>query len=881
MADLSSEQLRESFLEFFESRGHLRMPSFSLVPADDPTLLIVNAGMAPLKPYFKGEAEPPRGRVTTCQKCVRVGDIEEVGKTRRHHTFFEMLGNFSFGDYYKKEAIKWAWDYFVDVLKLPAEKLYVTIHTDDDEAEKLWIEEVGFPPEKIYRLDDNFWGPVGNTGPCGPCSELLIDQGPEFSCGKSDCKPGCDCDRYLELWNLVFTGLNKKEDGSFEKLPAPCIDTGLGFERLVAYMSGKDSAYKTELFSGVIDGITRITGKHLGVDSKTDVFIRIIADHIRSVVFMVSDGITPSNEGRGYVLRRLIRRAVRVAREIGFGENSLVQLIDPVIEKFGKIYPELVERRDFAHSIVSAEEENFKSTLNQGISILDNLLTELEKKGKKVLPGKDMFHLYDTYGFPHELTREIASERGFEVDENGFLRALEEQRQRARSDTMSKIYSLTHQLDLSGYKSEFTGYSSLEEKTRVLGIFVDGQRVDVARAEQKADLVFGKTPFYGESGGQVGDTGVLSSENSTGRVVNTVSTPSGVNLHQAIIDTGKLKVGDFVKISVDRDRREAIKRHHTATHLLQAALREVFGSHVGQMGSLVDEKRLRFDFSHHQALTTGEIEKIEELVNREILNNRKVVFEEVPLDTALDKGALAFFGEKYGERVRVVSVEDFSMELCGGTHVNRTGDIGCFKITSESAIGMGIRRLEAVAGMPSVKLFQKQERILKDTSSILGTDIDGLKEAAARLKETQKNQEKEIKSLKLKLLEASVDSYVQNSKEVQDIRVVSRKVEDVDREDLRKLADMIAGKIESGVVVLGTEIDQKAALVVRLTPDLIDRGLSAVTIIRQIASIVGGGGGGKDRLAQAGGKNPEKLEEALLKAEDEIGKQILNVRVAK
>ena len=879
MLKLTADEIRESFLKFFESKEHLRLPSFSLVPVDDPTLLLIGAGMAPLKPYFRGDAKPPKTRITTCQKCIRVGDIENVGKTARHHTFFEMLGNFSFGDYFKKETCAWGWEYLVDILKLPEEKLYVTIHPDDDEAEDIWINHVGVPKDKIYRDPGNFWGPIGDTGPCGPCSELLVDQGEEFSCGSPDCKPGCDCDRYLEIWNLVFTGLNKNEKGEYEKLPKPCIDTGLGFERLVCYMHGKKNDFETSLFTPLIKVIESHTGVKYGDNPKSDRAMKIISDHCRAVIFMACDGITPSNEGRGYVMRRLLRRSVRLARELGMGDTSLTVLQPTVIKMMEHVYPELREKEDFTKSIIKTEEENFRKTLNQGMAILENILDKLEKAGEKTLPGRDMFSLYDTYGFPFELTEEIAVERKFEIDKEGFEKALEEQRKRAKAATLKKLEEAGGELDLSGYESVFTGYENVSENAKVLALFVDGKEVDRVEAGKKASAVFDKTCFYGESGGQVGDSGIFRSSHCQGIVTDTRSSASKVNLHSIKVEKGSISKGDEIHIEITGKRRKAIMRHHSATHLLQGALRQVLGSHVGQMGSLVDSNRLRFDFSHQAAMTTGEIEEVERIVNQKILENLPVSTETLGINDALKKGALAFFGEKYDDTVRLVSMGDYSLELCGGTHVSRTGDIGSFKVTSESAIGMGIRRIEAVCGMVALERFQEEDRILRDVARSMVTDFIGVPIALAKQRDIIKQLEKELKEVRSKLMLAGVDEILASQVKIEDIPVIVKKLELTNRDDLRKLSDLLGDKFKPGILILAAVFEGKVALLVKVSDDLVKKGISAVPLVRSVAKIVGGGGGGRPNMAQAGGKNPERLDEAITQAPVIIKEQIDKMRV--
>lgn len=879
MLKMSADEIRESYLQFFESKNHLRLPSYSLVPVKDPTLLLIGAGMAPLKPYFKGESIPPRKRIATCQKCIRVGDIENVGRTARHHTFFEMLGNFSFGDYYKKETCQWGWEYLTQFLKIPAEKLYVTIHIDDDDAEDIWINHVGIPKEKLSRLEDNFWGPIGDTGPCGPCSELLVDQGEEFSCGSPDCKPGCDCDRYLEIWNLVFTGLYKNEKGEFENLPSQCIDTGLGFERLVCYMHGKKNDFETELFMPYINVLTEATGIKLGDNPKTDIALKIIADHCRALVFMACDGITPSNEGRGYVMRRLLRRAVRYAREIGFADNSLTLLIDPIVKTMGHIYPELKLKSEYAFTIIKTEEENFRKTLNQGIALLDNLLERLSHSENKALSGRDMFSLYDTYGFPLELTREIAEERGFSTDDKGFEKALEEQRNRAKAALEKKLGTLEGDLDLSSYRSQFLGYRQLICETEVTAVFIDGKPAEKVEAGVKAGVVFNETCFYGESGGQIGDKGSFSSANASGEIIDTRKTPAGVNLHIVKVKEGTLSTGDKVILSVDEFRRKAVMRHHSATHLLQSALRQVLGSHVSQMGSLVEEQKLRFDFSHHASLSADEIDQIEKLVNQAVLDNYAVNSEEMLLEQALKKGALAFFGEKYDRQVRIVEIGGISAELCGGTHVSRTGDIGCFKITGESAIGMGIRRIEAVCGMYALQRFQREEALLKESALIVKTDMENLPSTLNKLKDNYKSLEKELEKVKEKLLKMRAVKFMEMKRMEEGVNYIALELKEASRKDMLKMSDLLTDRMKSGIIVMGTIQEGKVPLIVKVTEDLVKQGLSAASIIKEIAPIVGGSGGGKPAMAQAGGKNPEKLNEAIDHASAVIKSQIEKMKV--
>ncbi|MCL5773372.1 MAG: alanine--tRNA ligase, partial [Firmicutes bacterium] len=757
----SSVELRESFLSFFRSKEHLVLPSYSLIPLNDPTLLIIGAGMAPLKPYFKGDEKPPSPRIATCQKCVRADDIEHVGRTIRHHTFFEMLGNFSFGDYFKEGAITWAWEYLTEVMKLDKERLWITIHTDDDEAHKIWNEKVGIPAEKIVRLSDNFWGPVGPTGPCGPDSELCYDLGEELGCGKPDCKPGCDCDRFLEIWNLVFTGLNKNEKGGFEPLPKKCIDTGLGFERLLMVMQNKPTPYHTDLFEPFMRRLEELSGrKH---EKEDETAFRVIADHVRAVVFMLADGITPSNEGRGYVLRRILRRAVRFGKGLGLQADSFKNLVDPVIQVMGNIYTELKEKRDYIKKIISAEETGFERTLDQGTEILEGIISSVKKSGDKVIKGEDVFKLYDTYGFPMELTRELAEEKGNIVDVEGFNKCLDEQKNRSGRQplkieavhnaryaktletgfTLNSTYSGTPFGDwVSNF--EFTGYKKIKEKTKIIALIKEGSFLQESSVVDEIEIILEKTPFYAESGGQMGDTGALKARGLLIKVLNTKKGHSDIHIHHCKVEKGRVEPGMEITAEVDRERRFEIMRHHTATHILQTALRNILGSHVAQSGSLVAPDRLRFDFSHFQAMTQNEIDKVEALVNAKIQESIPVKTFELKQDEAIKKGAIAFFGDKYGEVVRMVEVKGFSKELCGGTHVKNTGAIGSFKIVGESAIGTGLRRIEAVTGMSAIRTFREYESALKTASSTLKTAFSGVPSAIEKLKEESRTLEKKL-----------------------------------------------------------------------------------------------------------------------------------------
>lgn len=860
----SSVELRESFLKFFEGKGHLRMPSFSLIPVDDPTLLLIGAGMAPFKPAFRGEVEPPHARITTCQKCIRSDDIERVGRTTRHHTFFEMLGNFSFGDYYKKESIMWAWEYVTEALGIPKTDLWVTIHTEDDEAEKLW-RNTGVSPSRIVRMPDNFWGPIGLTGPCGPCSEILCDRGEKWGCGKPDCGPGCDCDRFIELWNLVFTGLNKDERGKYVKLPKQCIDTGLGFERLVTLMQDLPSPYETDLFQPLMRALQELTGHSLGENPQIDVYLRIVADHARAVVFMGADGITPGNEGRDYVMRRILRRTVRFGHLLGVRGSILPGLADTIVSTMGKIYPELEEKKEFVSRILEIEERNFQHTLDLGQNLLEAKVRMLKARQMDRLPGEDAFQLYDTYGFPLDLTREILAERGLLLDEEGFSRSLEEQRARARADQEEKLALSASFLAGLGkeHRVEFTGYEETSTESTVVAILVEGRCDSSAGPGATAGIVLDRTPFYAESGGQMGDTGVLLAEDLRIDVLNTVTTPEGVPVHKCMVAEGQVTLGKVVRAVVDNTRRWQIKRHHTATHILQAALREVLGKHVSQMGSLVASDRLRFDFSHHCAVSDEEIEQIEAMVNEKIMEDIPVKTRVMELEEAIGTGALAFFAEKYSKHVRVVSIGDFSKELCGGTHVTRTGEIGSFKLIGESAVGTGLRRLEAVAGTAALRDFQNLTRILKSVGSSLKAGLLDLPEAVLRLREREKGLLRQVNDLEQTLARFRAEDLLKIATDTYGSRFVCGEVPGASIETLRRCGDFIRDRLSSGVILLTSSENAKVSVILMVTPDLVKKGIEAGEILKEIAPFIDGKGGGRSEMAQGGGKNPEGIIQAV------------------
>jgi len=862
---ITSNDIRRLFFEYFGGKGHRIVPSSSLVPEDDPTLLFTNAGMVQFKRVFTGEEERGYKRAVSIQKCLRAGgkhnDLENVGFTARHHTFFEMLGNFSFGDYFKKEAIEMGWEFLTDILHLPAERLWVSVYKKDDEAYELWEKKIGVPKERIVRLGekDNFWQ-MGDTGPCGPCSEIIIDQGPHVGCGRPECGIGCDCDRYLELWNLVFMQYERKESGELVPLPRPSIDTGMGLERIVAVVQGVNNNYETDLFTPIIAAISREAGVPDGMHTS----LRVIADHLRAITFLISDGVIPSNEGRGYVLRRIIRRAARHGRLIGITGPFLHKDVIHVVELMKSHYPELYVNREIISSITLREEEGFINTLDQGIKILDDVIRRVEEKGEKIIPGEDLFKLYDTYGFPLDLAADIAQEHHLRLDEKGFNEAMEVQRERARRAGLGeeKIRPVYKALK-SSVTTEFVGYEHLEARGKVVAILKDGNPVERAESGDEIEVVFNPTPFYGESGGQVGDRGVGTGPEGGIEIIDTVK-PLEIIVSRGRVTTGSISVGEEWILKVNRTTRQATARSHTATHMLHSALRQVLGEHVKQAGSLVAPDRLRFDFIHFKPLTEIEIGRIEEMVNEKVMENIPVVTEVMDISHALESGAMALFGEKYGDKVRVVQVPGFSKELCGGTHCRATGDIGVVKIVSESSIASGVRRIEALTGEASLRFLSEAERTVFVLSNILKVNPGELRERAERLIAQLKEQEKELARLRERLSVVRAKDISSEIEEVEGVRVISRRVESMDMEHLRNFAESLRGEIKSGIVAVGTVVENKAALVVMVSRDLVPR-FDAREIIREIAPLVDGRGGGRADMAQAGGKRLEGLDEALNK----------------
>ncbi len=851
MEQLGLNEIREKYLAFFASKEHLRMPSFSLVPENDPSLLLINAGMAPLKPYFTGRQVPPKKRMTTCQKCIRTPDIERVGKTARHGTFFEMLGNFSFGDYFKNEATKWAWEFVTEVLKLPVDKLWVTIYQDDDEAFDIWTKQVGVSPDRIVRMgkEDNFWE-IG-TGPCGPCSELYFDRGEEHGCGSPDCKVGCECDRFVEFWNLVFTQFEKQEDGTYEKLAHPNIDTGMGLERIACIMQGVLSLFDVDTIKSIRDEVCRIAGVTYGKDAETDVSVRVVTDHIRSTVFLISDGVNVSNEGRGYVLRRLLRRAARHGRLLGIKGTFLYKLAETVIEASKDAYPNLSENRDMIQNKIKTEEERFAQTIDAGFAILNQFL----KDGNgKVFSGENAFKLYDTYGFPLDLTKEILAEKGIEIDEDGFHAEMESQRARARANAkMTEVGWEDKIADalVSVAPTNFVGYDKLETEATVLLV--------LSEADGTGVVVLDKTPFYGEGGGEVGDVGTIG-----GKVVtDTKKTADGKYYHFVEMNDGDIKAGDTVIASVCKSARKRIQANHSATHLLDSALKNALGSAVTQSGSLVSKDRLRFDFTLDRAVTAKELETIEAEVNEKILEGLSVSWQEMPIDEAKKMGAVAVFGSKYGETVRVVSMGDYSMELCGGCHVSNTAEIGLFKILGETGVAAGVRRIEAVTGMGVLAELKKAENTILQTAENLKCGVGDVAKKAAAVVLEVKTLEAKIESLNAKLAGGAADEIFAGAKEIGGITVVCGRVDGADVDALRNIGDEFKAKTPCGVIVLASADGDKATFVAMATKEAIAKGAHSGNIVREVAKIAGGGGGGRPDSAQAGGKDVTKIDEAL------------------
>ena len=861
-------ELREKFLSFFESKGHTRLPSFSLIPKDDNSLLLINSGMAPMKKYFTGEVTPPSKRVTTCQKCIRTPDIERVGITARHGTFFEMLGNFSFGDYFNHEATAWAWEFCTKVLELPVDKLWVTIYQDDDEAFDIWTKEVGVAPERIVRMgkEDNFW--EHGSGPCGPCSEIYFDRGEKYGCGKPGCGVGCECDRYVEFWNVVFSQFDSDGKGNYPPMEHPNIDTGMGLERLACIMQGVDNLFLVDTVQNIMQHICRIAGVPYGEDEKKDVSLRVITDHIRSTTFMIGDGVMPSNEGRGYVLRRLLRRAARHGRLLGINHTFLADVANTVIDENKNAYPELDEKRAMITKLIHVEEESFAKTIDQGMQMLNSLI---DKDFNACLSGEDAFRLNDTYGFPLDLTKEIVAERGMTVDEERFHQLMQEQRERARNarkNAGADAWAGENDVLADIPATEFLGYEKSQTEATVLAILKDGERVDHATAGDEIALVLDKTTFYAESGGQVGDVGPISSADALIAIDNTTKNHAKNFIHHGIINAGTISVGDRVQTEGDPENHRAIMRNHTAAHLLQAALRMVLGDHVEQAGQLVDEKYVRFDFTHFSALTPEELHRVETIVNGVILSGTPVECREMPIEEAKKLGAMALFGEKYGSIVRVVSVGDFSKEFCGGTHVDNTGRIGLFKILSESSVAAGVRRIEAVTGLNALRYLDETLAQLGAVASALKvTSTSGLAQRAEQMAAELKEKDRTIESLNAKMADMRINGLFEGAKEINGVRVITALFSATPANALRTMCDKIRDSAPNVVAVLAATQDGKANIAVTVGKDAQQKGLNAGKIVREVAKVAGGNGGGKAEFAMAGAKDLTKLDEALAAAE--------------
>jgi alanyl-tRNA synthetase len=864
MRPTSASEIRFAFLDFFAHRGHLVVPSSSLIPEGDPTLLFTGAGMVQFKPYFSGEAEPPSRRLASGQKCFRTTDIDKVGN-ERSLTFFEMLGNFSIGDYFKRGAIELAWEFVTECLELPEDRIWASIYHDDEEAFSLW-QEIALPASKIVRLgkEDNFWGPAGETGPCGPCSEIFYDRGAEAGCGRESCLPGCDCERFLEIWNLVFMEYDQDSQGKLAPLPQQNIDTGLGLERTAVAMQDVGSVYETDLFAPIVGRAGELVGKSYGDDETVDRSLRIIAEHGRAITFLVADGVLPSNEGRGYVLRRILRRAVRHGKLLGREDPFLEEIAQVAMDVMGEQYPEVRDRKDFILGVLAQEERAFQYTLTIGSAIVEDLMAELSSEGNKQIPGREVFRLYDTYGFPVELTREMAAEKGLVLDEEGFTQAMIEQRERARH---AQAFGLEKQGEfyrsLGLPETGFQGYETLEVTTEVINLARDAQVVDKVTGGDRVAVALRETPFYAEGGGQVGDTGTLSNPKGEIAVSDTQSPLPGLTVHYGAVTRGSVRAGDEVVASVDETRRLDIARNHTATHLLHKALREVLGDHAQQSGSEVAPERLRFDFTHLQAVTADELDAVERLVNARIREDLPVVSQVADYEAAIASGAFAIFGEKYGDEVRIVSTGDYARELCGGTHLAATGQIGSFHVLSESSIGRGLRRIEAVTGRGAEAYVRQQLHLLDRIASELGGTTADVESNLSALMSDLESHRKETLDLRRRLARAEVSRVLEAVREVNGVRFVAAEVEAATMETLREMTDWLRDQLGSAVIVLGAVVSGRPAFVAAVTPDLVDHGLKADQLVKEVAAVVGGGGGGRPTLAQAGGKDPERIGEAL------------------
>lgn len=871
-------QLRTMFLEFFESKEHLVLKSFSLVPHNDKSLLLINSGMAPLKPYFTGQEIPPRKRVATCQKCIRTGDIENVGKTARHGTFFEMLGNFSFGDYFKNEAIEWSWEFLTDVVGLDPDRLYPSVYVDDDEAFKIWNERMGIPAERIFKFgkEDNFW--EHGSGPCGPCSEIYYDRGEKYGCGSPDCTVGCECDRYMEIWNNVFTQFDNDGKGHYEELEQKNIDTGMGLERLASAVQDVDSIFDVDTIKALRTHVCQIAHVEYGKDSLTDISIRVITDHARSVTFMISDGIMPSNEGRGYVLRRLLRRACRHGRLLNIEGNFLPSLAETVIEGSKDGYPELEEKRDFILKVIAKEEEQFNKTIDQGLGILSDMVAEMEAGQQKTLSGEDGFKLYDTYGFPIDLTKEILEEKGMNVDEEGFQAAMEIQRNTARaargvSNYMGADVTVYESID-PNVTSTFVGYENLDYESKITVLTSETEIVDALSEGERGTIFVTDTPFYAASGGQAADTGIIRTTEGEFRVEDTIKLLGGKIGHAGQVVKGMIRTGDKAELSVNAQKRALSARNHSATHLLHKALRTVLGTHVEQAGSSVNEDRLRFDFTHFSALTKEELKQVENIVNEQIASSLVVDIQNMPIEEAKKTGAQALFGEKYGDIVRVVNMTGFSIEFCGGTHVKNTSEIMAFKIISETGVAAGVRRIEALTSKGLLDYYDSLEEKLNEAAKVLKAAPDNLAEKISHITAENKALHAEVESLKSRLAQDAMGDVMNQIQEVQGTKLLAIEVDGVDMAGLRDLGDQLKDKMGEGVVVLASGNEGKVNLMATATEGAMKQGAHAGNLIKAIAGLVGGGGGGRPNMAQAGGKNPAGIKEALAKTPEVLKGQL-------
>lgn len=877
MKKLGLNELRKMYKDFFETKGHYIAKSHSLVPSNDKSLLLINSGMAPLKNYFSGVEKPPKNRMCTVQKCIRTGDIENVGVTARHATFFEMMGNFSFGDYFKHDAIHWSWEFITEWLQIPEEKLWVTVYESDDEAFEIWEKEIGFPKEKIVRLgkDDNFWE-IG-LGPCGPCSEIYFDKGEKYGCGCEDCKPGCDCDRYLEFWNLVFTQFDRQEDGTYQDLEHKNIDTGMGLERIGCVMQDVDTIFEVDTIQQILNKVTEIAGKKYGEDPSNDKSIRIITDHIRSVSFMVGDGILPSNEGRGYVLRRLLRRAARHGKLLGIDRPFLQELMEEVAKTSGEAYPELVEKKSYIKKVIGIEEEKFAETLGQGLEILKGYTEEVIKNNGNGITGEMAFKLYDTYGFPIDLTLEILEDEGLTLDQEGFEKEMQAQKDRARAARGNRegdAWKEDPLTSLEDASSQFKGYYELSRESKIKAIVFENQLVDNIEEGSEAEIVLDETTFYANGGGQVGDKGVIDSDQGIFQVIDTIKGANGSIKHIGYVESGHFGLGDSVSTHVNKNLRMDAARNHSATHLLHKALKIVLGEHVNQAGSLVEPDRLRFDITHFEPISKAELSEIERIVNSFVLDSMEITDYQMNIEEAKEMGATALFGEKYGDIVRVVKMGDASIELCGGTHLKNTSEVGLFKILSEGGVAAGVRRIEAITGRAVYNYILEKDSLIENVAEVLKTREDNLYNKAVSLTDENKELEKELHSLRSKMSMESADEALKNKVEIDGVTLITNKYESIDNDTLREAADNLRDKVENGVVVVSSVNEGKLSFVATASKGAIDKGVHAGNLVREVAKVTGGKGGGRPNMAQAGGVDISKIDEALEAAKSIVESQI-------